>query len=457
MKQKSALSVLLACFPRRTFVALLALSSVAFSVALLPAPAWGDTAEELQQKIADQNAHIAQLEKEIAEYENQLTVIGTARKTLEGEVARLDLSRKKMGADISLTQNKITETNLHLSELGGSIEDKQKRIEIGKTTVAQSLVTVNKIGDITIVEHLLSSSGLAAAWEEADKLEQLEGALGLEVKDLATTKEALTVDYNATEREQAKLVSLKRDLANQKLVLDQNRTEQATLLSQTKNKESEYQKLLATKQQAKLDFERQLNDYEAALKYTFDPTSIPKSGSGVLSFPIDPSFMIHCKDRYNVFKNLYCITQYFGNTAFAQSGAYNGQGHNGVDFGVPEGTRIISALTGTVQETGNTDIYPGCYSYGKWVLVKHSNGLSTLYAHLSVISVARGDSLATGSLIGYSGKTGYATGPHLHFTVYASNGVKIVRLGDVKAKTNCANAAVPVAPTEAYLNPMQYL
>ena len=82
--------------------------------------------------------------------------------------------------------------------------------------------------------------------------------------------------------------------------------------------------------------------------------------------------------------------------------------------------------------TGNTDEPRGCYSYGKWILIKHENGLSTLYAHLSLIKVNAGETVNTGDIIGYSGNTGYSTGPHLHLTVYATQGVKIVRLGDIK-------------------------
>jgi murein DD-endopeptidase MepM/ murein hydrolase activator NlpD len=167
--------------------------------------------------------------------------------------------------------------------------------------------------------------------------------------------------------------------------------------------------------------------------------------------------MEKCKAKEKALKNIYCLTQYFGSTDFARSGAYNGSDHNGIDFGVSTGTRVISALAGTVTATGNTDLVRGCYSYGKWVLIKHANGLSTLYAHLSVISVSQGQVLETGDSIGFSGATGYATGPHLHFTVYASDGVRLVKMGDIKAKTSCAAAVIPVAPTDAYLNPMQYL
>jgi murein DD-endopeptidase MepM/ murein hydrolase activator NlpD len=131
-----------------------------------------------------------------------------------------------------------------------------------------------------------------------------------------------------------------------------------------------------------------------------------------------------------------------------------------VDFGVPVGTPVKSVLAGTIQATGNTDAFPGCHSWGKWVLVKHNNGLTSLYAHLSSILVNPGQTVTTGELIGLSGNTGFSTGPHLHLTLYASQGVQVVKFNEFnRGTTGCSatGATTPVAPFDAYIDPMTYL
>jgi len=86
--------------------------------------------------------------------------------------------------------------------------------------------------------------------------------------------------------------------------------------------------------------------------------------------------------------------------------------HNGLDIGVPMGTRIAAAMEGTVSETGYSPIM------GKYVILRHPGGWKTLYAHMSAISVQEGEYLSQGGRVGLSGNTGYSTGPHVHFSVY---------------------------------------
>ncbi len=109
--------------------------------------------------------------------------------------------------------------------------------------------------------------------------------------------------------------------------------------------------------------------------------------------------------------------------------------HKGVDIAAPKGTGVFTAAEGRVVRTGYE-----AGGYGNFIEVRHPNGMSTLYAHLSRIDVTRGAAIATGQRIGLVGSTGYSTGPHLHFEVRRNdaqvNPAKVVgRSFSVAAKT----------------------
>ena len=91
--------------------------------------------------------------------------------------------------------------------------------------------------------------------------------------------------------------------------------------------------------------------------------------------------------------------------------------HMALDIASPAGPGIAAAESGTV-----TLVEYLRYGYGYYVIVSHSDGLSTLYAHLSEIYVKTGDRLSRGQVLGRMGSTGRSTGTHLHFEV-RKNGV----------------------------------
>jgi len=83
--------------------------------------------------------------------------------------------------------------------------------------------------------------------------------------------------------------------------------------------------------------------------------------------------------------------------------------HLGVDYAAPTGTPVRAIGLGMIESAGPMG------GYGNAVVIKHNNGQSTVYAHLSQMLVKRGQSVAQGQSIGKVGSTGWATGPHLHF------------------------------------------
>lgn len=86
--------------------------------------------------------------------------------------------------------------------------------------------------------------------------------------------------------------------------------------------------------------------------------------------------------------------------------------HPGIDIGVPVGAPIYATNNGVVTDAGwNSG------GYGIWVVVDNGNGIETIFAHMSHTSVSGGQTVYKGELLGYSGDTGDATGPHLHYEV----------------------------------------
>lgn len=86
--------------------------------------------------------------------------------------------------------------------------------------------------------------------------------------------------------------------------------------------------------------------------------------------------------------------------------------HEGVDIAAPQGTGVYVAAEGAVVRTGYDAV-----GYGRFIEVRHPNGMTTFYAHLNRQDVRSGDRLDAGERIGLVGSTGRSTGPHLHFEV----------------------------------------
>ncbi len=417
---------------------------------------------DIQAQIDAHNQQIANLEKEIAAYQSQLNTLGNQHQTLQTAIKTIDVSRQQTTTQIKVTQNNLQATSLKLQQLSGQISQKEYQIELDKRSLAQSLRDMNVTDNKSIVEQMISADTVSDAWAAADSSLTVSDALRANANLLAGVKQELGQQQAVVSDTHSHLAELNTQLSTQQKELDVKKAEKDKLLTQTKSQESSYQSLIAQKKAQQKAFEAELNSLESQLK-SVGQSSIPTVGKGILTWPFSPAFAKLCLGKAGALGNNFCVTQYFGNTAFAASGAYNGSGHNGIDIGMPVGTPVQAALAGTVLGTGNTDLSHSssgaqCYSFGKWVAVKHGNGLATVYAHLSQISVSTGQSLTTGQLVGYSGMTGYATGPHLHFGVYASAGIQILTLNQFKgASTPCANASMPVAPLNAYLNPISYL
>ena len=108
------------------------------------------------------------------------------------------------------------------------------------------------------------------------------------------------------------------------------------------------------------------------------------------------------------------VTSYYGMRKDPKNGVMSF--HNGIDLRASIGAPVVAVLDGTVSVVSEN------WLYGKYIILSHSNGYKTLYAHLNAYSVKHGDKVSQGKKIGEAGDTGYSTGAHLHFGIYDKNG-----------------------------------
>ena len=402
-------------------LALLIIVPIAFSCA--------QTAEELNAKISQKNADIDKLEKEIKQYQSQLNDLAKEKNSLNVSLKQLDLTRKKLVADIAITENKIEKTNFKIQELSLEINNKEDTITRDIDAIKIEIKETNEFDLDSMIETILSENSFTNMWNDIDNMAVVREKIREKIIELKQIKSDLEDTRKETMDARNELVILKSQLADQKKIVDQNTAEKKKLLTQTKNNETNYQKLLKKKIAKKEAFEKELSDYESQLKYILDPSKLP--GKGVLAWPLDSIY----------------ITDYFGQTPT--------RFHKGVDFRASVGTAVKSMSDGVVAGTGDTDVQCPGVSYGRFILIKFNNGLAATYGHLSLIKVSKGDTVKRSQIIGYSGNTGSSTGPHLHVSIYPKDAVDLKTLPSKSCPGHVLTQ--PIAATNAYLDPMYYL
>lgn len=397
---------------------------------------YAQTARELQNRIDQKDSDIAKLEKEIAAYQIELNNLEKQKNSLSGAIKELDLTRKKLNADIAITERKIDKTNLKIQSLNFDIGSKEDSIENNIDSISLGIRRTNEFEESNILQTILSENNFTVIWNDIDNIITVREKIREKILELKQIKGELEDTKKETINAKNELTTLKSRLSDQQKIVVQNTNEKNKLLKQTKNNEANYQKLLKDRITQRDAFEKELRDYEAQLQFILDPSKLPKSG--VLSWPLEQVY----------------VTQLFGKTVDAKR-LYASGTHNGVDFRASVGTAVMAMSDGTVWGVGNTDLTCVGASFGKFVFIKYNNGLSSTFGHLSLIKVQEGNKIKRGEVVAYSGATGHVTGPHLHVSLYASEAVKMAS----KPSIACGGRIyrLPVAPINAYLDAMYYL
>jgi murein DD-endopeptidase MepM/ murein hydrolase activator NlpD len=396
---------------------------------LLPVLSQASLLDDLKQQIKEREAEIKQLEEQAAAYQQNLKETQQQKNTLQNQLAIIEARIRKLRADINVTSARISAANLQIEELTLEIYEKTQKIEEHKENIAGIIRTIYEYDEKTLLELVLENEKFSDFLSQVQYIELLQKNVQKDLESLKALKSALEEQKAEVQVRENELQIYNAQLYSQKQIENSQKAQKNYLLRQTRGQEKKYQQLLTDVEERQRQIQEEIFELEEKLRLTLDPESIPKFRPGVLSWP-----------------NEGLLTQYYGYTPYSKR-LYKSGFHNGIDIAAGYGALIRAARDGVIKTMGDTDKYCPRGAYGKWIALEHDNNLTTFYAHLSAFGkYGIGDTVKKGAIIGYEGNSGYSTGSHVHFGVYASNTFYL------KQSIYCG-----LLPIGATINPMNYL
>lgn len=366
----------------------------------------GITRDGLLLEIEEKNRQLEDLNKEIEATKQNLQDTQKQKQSLQKELNILTNTINQLNLNIKADGIRIEKLGLEIESLGFDMKNIQASLGDRRLAISRLLIELQKndYPNASLLLIFLRGGSLADGFLEIQSIKNLQSQLAVDITNLVDLHDKYGLKIKEADEKKKELSYQKKNLEQRKYIIEDKKGERKTILSVTKNQEGTYQKQLTELEKLQKQIANEIESLGAILRTQIDPAVLPKPEPGVLGIPIKTE-----KER---------ITQDYGATKFAEYG-YKGKWHNGIDLGTPVGTPVIASEDGVIAATGDQDKF--CYrgAYGKFIVVNHKNNLTTLYAHLSRVIVKDGQEVRRGDVVGYSGMSGYATGPHLHLTVFA--------------------------------------
>jgi murein DD-endopeptidase MepM/ murein hydrolase activator NlpD len=330
------------------------------------------TRTQIRQLLDQEHA----LRAQVAALDAQLTAV---QSQIDQETAKLVL----LGQQVDLAKEQLIQKQ---AELARHIADFGKRMRI-----------MYKSGQVSGVELVFSAANFTDLMNRIfffnDIVREDRRQLAELQKERAAI-EAMKVDLEAKQAEQAQVV---KQIKDQKAQLQAVRDQRAAREQQIAAIEAQFQQQLAEMQAQRAALQAQIG--------TLIRESSRARSSGKWKWPLDGA-----------------LTQGFGCTSYPfepyEPSCPSKHFHSGLDIAADYGTPVHAADGGIVHNfTMGCSWGGGLCGYGRYVIIVHAGGFTTLYGHLSSWAVGDGVQVDKDTVIGYEGSTGNSTGPHVHFEI----------------------------------------
>ena len=372
------------------FLAVLTLLTLAAAGSVRPAYA-AKTAAELEEE-QRKAAQIAALEQKKKEQQEKL-------KELEKQIAEAKAKKE----DVMVTKNLLDQRNQLLLE---QIDDTQNQIDDAAAQIAryelleqeqyelfcQQVRSEEERGSLSYLSVLFKATSMADLLNRMEFVNEVAEYNKTLIAAMKETRENIKAEKTEMEAKEAKLGEQQNELQGK---LD----ETTNLMNEYAADQRELEKLYAAEEAAGKAIVAEINRLMAE-------SDVVPSAEGFI-WPVTTSRKISSPQ---------------GNRVSPGNGI-GSSNHKGVDIcNVSYSSKIYATKSGKVliASMPYSDPDGGSSGYGNYVVIEHGGGMSTLYAHMSIVKVSVGQYVSQGDVIGVTGNTGASTGPHLHYEVHST-------------------------------------
>ena len=372
------------------FLAVLTLLTLAVAGSVRPAYA-AKTAAELEEE-QRKAAQIAALEQKKREQQEKL-------KELEKQIAEAKAKKE----DVMVTKNLLDQRNQLLLE---QIDDTQNQIDDAAAQIAryelleqeqyelfcQQVRSEEERGSLSYLSVLFKATSMADLLNRMEFVNEVAEYNKTLIAAMKETRENIKAEKTEMEAKEAQLGEQQDELQGK---LD----ETTNLMNEYAADQRELEKLYAAEEAAGKAIVAEINRLMAE-------SDVVPSAEGFI-WPVTTSRKISSPQ---------------GNRVSPGNGI-GSSNHKGVDIcNVSYSSKIYATKSGKVliASMPYSDPDGGSSGYGNYVVIDHGGGMSTLYAHMSIVKVSVGQYVSQGDVIGVTGNTGASTGPHLHYEVHST-------------------------------------
>ncbi|BFD25023.2 MAG: peptidoglycan DD-metalloendopeptidase family protein [Candidatus Parcubacteria bacterium] len=369
-----------------------------------------DEITELNNQIQQQKKQMEEISSRQKEYQQAISAKKRDQASLKNQLSILEDREAQTQLDIEKTNLNIDKTSLEIKKLELDMLGVDREIENDKDKIGNLLRLVYKQDQISSLEALLLNGSLAEFLNQAKYLENTNEKIRESLQELQRKKSDLDQSQISLGEKNKELLALKKELEKKKESLAYEQESKVIILEETKSSEEEYQRLLAQAKREQQQAEAEISSLEKSVrrKMSEKEKNQLEGGSTDIAWPTS--------GRY--------ITTGFHDQEYPYRKIIGE--HPAIDIRAPQGTTLRAAGDGYVARVK----YDGTNAYA-YIMIIHSNGLSTVYGHVSAVSVEQDQYVLQGDKIGLTGGAprsigagAFTTGPHLHFEV-RKNGIPV--------------------------------